>query len=95
MNLGYFVGKVCTVATVQTNLLIKNEKEFVLYYNGIVEQVDEHGIWLKSLINSKMSFFSNNYIVGVFEEETLEETDPSFKEIKDKISKQKIPLKTI
>ena len=59
----YFVGKPCTIFTVQTNRNFKDEnpatypKQVIEYFVGIVESYDKNGILVKNLNRNTKSFF--------------------------------------
>jgi hypothetical protein len=79
-NLKYFKGKVCSVFThpINRNFHQENPKNFiqqnVLYFVGLVEDIEEEGILITQLQTGFKSYFFLANIIAICEEEVL---DPS------------------
>lgn len=77
-KLKYFIGKPCTIFTVNLNRNFKDEnpatfvEQIYNYFFGIVEDADAEGIWIRQISNNKRSFFAKNYIVSIAEETMLD-----------------------
>jgi hypothetical protein len=71
----YFKGKACTITTVQVNFRFKAE-QMTDYFSGVIEQIDEHGIWLVHAITGLRSYILFPHIVSVTEEQILYEDNP-------------------
>ncbi len=67
-NLEYFKGKVCTILTAPANRHFLDESQYANTFVGLVEKVDEFGIWLVQLSTKKKSFFTLHQLVGIIEE---------------------------
>ena len=93
-NLKYFVNKVCTVLTQNAtgNLRIE-QKSFVDFFTGKVLFLDEQGIWLEHILTKTKSIFFYQSIVGIVEEQVLDENHPDLPAIREKIQSQKEPVK--
>lgn len=90
-NLQGFVGRVCTVMTVNTALQITEPLRHAQYFTGRVKSVDEYGIWLEHLQTKNRSFFMFP-VVGIVEEQFIPEDDPRSSKIKEEMEKQKKPV---
>lgn len=66
-RLSYFVGKPCTILTRTVSRLF-DETQHANVFVGIIEEVDEYGIWLLQLNAQKKSFFFHHSVVGIIEE---------------------------
>lgn len=88
-KLQYFVGKVCSIFTTETNRDFAKEnpntflKVVYNYFMGVVESIDDDGIWINQipLENGAKSFFSWKFIVSIAEEPVLNPNDPKNAEI--------------
>ena len=94
-GLSYFVGKVCTVFTVQTNRDFKSENHQTFpqpifhYFVGKVLEVTPKGIFMEQWNSSKKlkTFFFMDYVVSISEEEILNPSDPKDREIIEEFRK--------
>ena len=79
-HLTYFRGKVCSIFTHPTNRNFKEEnpktylEQNIMYFVGVLEEVDEYGIFVTQIQTGLKSYFFLNSIIGICEEEVL---DPS------------------
>ena len=64
-KLKYFLGKVCTILTSPTSRSF-DDMAHANCFVGIVEEIDELGIWIRQPNSDKMSFFSAP--LGIIEE---------------------------
>lgn len=71
-----FIGKICTVSTVQINFRYK-EEAMMAYFMGYVESVDASGIMLVHPQSKCKSFIAMPHIVAVSEEQVLYEDNPA------------------
>jgi hypothetical protein len=76
----YFVGKAVTITTVQINFRFK-EEAMADYFSGILEIVDDKGLWLLHPITKTRTFILHPYIVSVSEEQMLFEDNPEHAKI--------------
>lgn len=84
----YFVGKICTISTVQINFRFK-EEQMMDYFMGFVERVDEHGIWLIHTITKCRSYILLPHLVSITEEQVLYEDNPEHAKIIQEYRKEK------
>jgi len=66
-SLEFFVGKVCTIFVVPINRHF-DEKTNIEYFLGIIQKIEELGIWYSHITNGKMNFVFMNHIVSIAEE---------------------------
>lgn len=83
-KLNYFKGKVCTVLTAPANRFF-DDTQHVNVFVGLVEDVDELGVWIVQLTEKKKSFFRLNAIVGIIEETVTFFNDEEVKEAMNKL----------
>jgi hypothetical protein len=87
-QLQYFIGKVCTIFTgpIARNF---SPEEFNDYFVGIVETIDEEGVWTVHPKNNCKNYFVLSQIYGICEEEVVfKQTE----EIKEKLQKEDSPF---
>jgi len=82
-NLNYFIGKYCTITTVQINYRFKYE-QMVDYFMGRVDAIDESGILVTHPTTNSKNYIFLSHIVSIAEEQYTE--DP---EIIEKYKKEK------
>ena len=73
-DLKYFVGKYCTITTVQINYRFKYE-EMINYFMGRVESVGEVGLMIVHHVTKCKSFIFLNQIVSISEEQYTEDPE--------------------
>ena len=83
-KLDYFKGKVCTIFTSPTTRFF-DESQHANVFVGLVDDVDEVGVWLFQLSAKKKSFFSHRYLVGIVEETVQMFTDSEAREIRKQL----------
>lgn len=94
-GLEYFVGKVCTVFTVQTNRDFKSENPQTFpqpifhYFVGKVLSVGSRGIMMEQWNSTKKlrTFFFMEHMVSISEEEILDPSDPKDRQAIDEYRK--------
>jgi len=84
----YFVGKAVTVTTVQINFRFK-EEAMADYFTGILEIIDEKGMWLLHPITKSRTFILYTYVVSVTEEQMLFEDNPEHAKIIEEYRQEK------
>jgi hypothetical protein len=95
-QLRYFVGKVCTVFTHPINRDFKTEspqsypQQLYVYFVGYVESVSETGIMLTQALTGLKTFLFLNHVIGISEEEVLDENDPKHAEEIENFKKQQV-----
>lgn len=74
----YFEGKVCTIFTTPINRSFKDEnpntfpQQSYHYFMGVVESIDNSGVWLQQLKTGLKSYFFLSQIIGIAEEQVLD-----------------------
>ena len=84
----YFVGKVCTICTVQVNFKFR-EEQMIDYYMGKVESIDEFGVMLSHPQTKCKTYIFIKHIVSIAEEQVLYEENPEHAKIIDEYKKEK------
>jgi len=80
-----FCGKVCTVLTKTIAKTNFQDKQFADFFTGIIESIDEDGIFAKHANTECMNFFPMQHVVGILEEQVILETDPAYEQIINEI----------
>jgi len=92
-DLSYFIGKVCTILTSPVNRQFVNETQYVNIFVGIVDSINEKGIWIIKLGTRKKAFFTFHALVGINEESiSFFENEQDVKDFEKQL-KAKIPPK--
>lgn len=91
--LKYFIGKACTITTVQINFRFK-EEAMMDYFMGFVENVDDKGMWLVHPMTNCRSYILFPHIVSITEEQMLFEDNPEHAKIIAEYRKEK-PLTAV
>lgn len=87
-KLQYFVGKPCTIFTIEVNFRFKQE-QMIDYFHGVIDSIDEHGVFLTHNIAKTKTFIALSYIVGITEEQILYEDNPEHTSIIEEYRKEK------
>lgn len=82
-----FAGKVCTVMTRSSCKSNFTEAQFTDYFTGIVESLDEDGLFVRHHITGCKSFFPMDGVVAILEEQTVTQDDPNFKKVAEEFDK--------
>ena len=88
-NFQYFLGKVCTILTNQTTKQFSDEQH-VNIFTGIVEEINDFGIWILMLPQRKRIAYFQFPIIGIIEEEVIPITDEEEKKIREKYATENI-----
>ena len=76
-NLKYFIGRVCSIFTNQTNRNFSEEnpktalQQTHTYFVGIVEDIDDRGVLIKQIMTGMKSYFFMDSLVAISEEQVL------------------------
>jgi len=73
-NLKHFIGKYCTITTVQINYRFKYE-QMVDYFMGRIEAIDENGILVTHPITKCKNYIFLKYMVSIAEEQYTEDPE--------------------
>ena len=82
-----FVGKVCTILTCG---IAKNnfaDQQFADFFTGIVDSIDEDGIFTRHHLTGCRNFYAMNHVVGILEEQVIGEDNPEFEKIVQEVQK--------
>lgn len=82
-----FVGKVCTILTTTIAKTNFHDTQFSDFFTGIIESLDDDGIFARHHMTGCKNFYTWNHVVGLLEEQVIEETNPKFQEIIEEIRK--------
>lgn len=83
-----FVGKVCTVLTSSVCKQNFTDVQFPDFFVGIIDGIDEDGIFSRHPITGCLNFYSFSHVVAIFQEQVIEETDPRYEKIMEEIKSQ-------
>jgi len=86
--LKYFLGKPCTITTIQINFRFK-EEQMMDYFMGIVEDIDDHGVLVVHPLTKCKSYIFFPHVVSICEEQILYENNPEHAKIIEEYRKEK------
>jgi hypothetical protein len=89
-KLSYFIGKPCTILTRPASRMFEEEQHANVFV-GIIEEVDEFGVWVLQLNGRKKSFFFHHSLVGIIEE-TITTFSPEEAVILKKELEKRLPV---
>jgi hypothetical protein len=97
-----FLGKICTIFTTPTNRDYKTEnpktypKPLYTYFMGLIEDIDDDGLYTTQPTTGLSSFFPWPNMIGIAQEELLDPEDENDAEVIENIkSEYKEKIKTI
>ena len=82
-----FVGKICTILTVRSAKQNFQDQQFSDFFTGIIETLDEDGIFAKHHLTGCMTFYSWPHVISILEEQVIQEDDPQYESIMEEIKK--------
>jgi len=82
-----FVGKVCTILTSTVAKSDFKDQQFSDFFTGIIETIDEDGIFAKHLMTGCRNYYTWPHVVGVLEEQVVEQTNPEYENILKEVKK--------
>lgn len=82
-----FIGQVCTILTSSVCKQNFTDVQFPDFFLGVIESVDEDGVFSKHPLTGCKNFYSWQHVVAIFQEQVIEETDPKYKEIMEEVKK--------
>lgn len=65
----HFIGKPCTIFLGRLQKQTFTEVQFNDFFFGIVDRIDEDGVFIKHIVTKCLSFFPMNNIMGICEEQ--------------------------
>jgi hypothetical protein len=87
-SLSDFVGKVCTINTVEVNFRFKVE-QMMDYFMGEVIAVDNEFVWLCHAQTKGLNAIARKYIVNISEEQVLFDDNPEHAKIIEQYREEK------
>lgn len=82
-----FVGKVCSILTTSVSKPNFTDVQFSDFFVGIIEEISEDGIFAKHPMTGCLAFYSWPQVVGIFQEQVIDQTDPQYETILSEIKK--------
>jgi len=82
-----FVGKVCTILTSTVAKTDFQDQQFSDFFTAIIESLDEDGIFAKHHMTGCRNYYTWTHIIGVLEEQVIQQDDPKYEEIMQEIKK--------
>lgn len=83
----YFKGKICTVLTRPASIFF-DQTQHVNVFVGLVDDVDDFGVWIIQLNTKRKSFFFAHSLVGIIEEVVTPVSDKEAQLIKKEVAKK-------
>jgi len=84
-----FVGKICTILSRPIAKSDLSDQQFSDFFTGVVDEVDDDGIFTTHTITGCKNFYRMQDIVGVIEEQVLDEDNTEHKKIINDIKEKK------
>jgi len=81
------VGKVCTILTSTVAKTDFQDQQFSDFFTAIIESLDEDGIFAKHHMTGCRNYYTWTHIIGVLEEQVIQQDDPKYEEIMQEIKK--------
>lgn len=85
-----YVGNLCTVVTVAGKQGF-TDMQFGEFFTGIIESIDQDGIFARHHLTGCMAFYHWPHIVGVVGEQYLDPSNPEHAKIIEELQKQQSP----
>ena len=82
----FFLNKICTVLTRDYNLPIKNHLEYSKFFFGEIVEIDDSGVYMKSLEFKTLAFFP--FPCALIEEQYIPENHPQAQKIKSELEEK-------
>lgn len=82
-----FTGKVCTILTVGVGKNNFQDHQFADFFTGIVDSIDEDGIFTRHHMTGCKNFYAMQYVVGILEEQVISEDNPEYEKIVNEVKK--------
>ncbi|RTK96615.1 MAG: hypothetical protein EKK64_03255 [Neisseriaceae bacterium] len=86
-KLQQLTNKVCSVLTTSVAKGNFTDNQFADFFVGIVDEINEDGVWLRHPMTNCLSFFSINHVVAVLEEQVIDQKDEKYEEILTEVKK--------
>ena len=82
-----FIGKICTVLTTGVSKSNFSDIQFADFFTGFIESIDDDGVWTRHHVSGCKNFYPMAFVVGIMEEQVVQEGDPDYEKIVEKIDK--------
>ena len=82
-----FAGKVCTILTSTVAKTNFQDQQFSDFFTGIIETIDEDGIFAKHHMTGCRNYYTWPHVVGVLEEQVIDQSNPEYENIMKEIKK--------
>lgn len=82
-----FEGKVCSILTSSVAKQNFTDVQFSDFFVGIIQEVSEDGIFAKHPMTGCLCFYSWPHVVGIFQEQVVEQGDPQYENILAEVKK--------
>lgn len=82
-----FIGKVCTILTTTVAKSNFMDQQFSDFFTGIVESIDEDGIFAKHLMTGCKNYYTWPHVVGVLQEQVIPQNSPEYENILKEVKK--------
>jgi hypothetical protein len=86
-KLQQLTNKVCSVLTTSVAKGNFTDNQFADFFVGILDEINEDGVWLRHPMTNCLSFFSINHVVAVLEEQVIDQKDEKYEEILSEVKK--------
>lgn len=84
-----FIGKICTILTEPIAKSNFSDPQFADFFTGVVDSIDEDGIFTTHTLTGCKNFYHFKNVVGIIEEQVLNEQNPEHKKIINDMIKSK------
>lgn len=84
-----FTGKICTILTKPIAKNNFNDTQFADFFTGLIDFLDEDGIWTTHPTTGCKNFYNLFEIIGIIEEQVLYEDNPEHAEIIRQVKENK------
>jgi hypothetical protein len=82
-----FTGKVCTILTTTVAKNNFMDQQFSDFFTGIVESIDEDGIFAKHLMTGCKNYYTWPHVVGLLQEQVIPQNSPEYEGILKEVRK--------
>lgn len=83
-----FRGRICTVLTKSVAKNSFTDPQFSDFFTGVIDEIDEDGIFTTHALTGCKNFFRMEEVIGILEEQVVDESAPEYGKIVSDISEQ-------
>lgn len=84
-----FLGKICTILTKPVAKHNFSDPQFADFFTGVIDSIDEDGIFTTHTLTGCKNFYIFDKIVGILEEQVLDDKNPDHQKIISDMIKSK------